>query len=1217
MIDSSRLLTDLKKQLKLLETDLRARSEEPGLPWAQSLRDEYERALGRERTALSWSEWRDGEVTLAAVAWIIAGTFIRFAEDNNLLAGARNDDIALALPWITGVGESLDRAVENQSAFFAAQPQLNGRDWLQSAFRVLASLPAGRALVDPHHNLVWTVEISATAADQLIAFWRETGSDETLVHDFTDSALDTRFLGDLYQDLSDHAKKTYALLQTPVFVEEFILDHTLTPALAEFGLDGLKLIDPTCGSGHFLLGAFERLDEAWKAHAPALDARTRVQKALDSIHGVDLNPFAVAIARFRLTIAALKASGETTLVAAPAFHYKLAVGDSLLRWQASAATLEIGDEEETFAYSGEDIREYAGILEPGQYHVVVGNPPYIQVKDKALNQAYRELYSTCAGKYALSVPFMELFFELARRGDDAGGAGYVGKITSNSFMKREFGKKLIEKFLSGVYTGKGHIDLTAVVDTSGAYIPGHGTPTVILFGRPRKPVSSTVRAALGVRGEPGQPADPANGLVWRDIVDHLDEPGYSGTYTTITDLERTTLAHHPWSLSGGGAGELKATIDSCRISTPGSLAFRLGVFGITAADDAFITTINQAKRFNEPAGFRTIVVGDIVRDYNLVDAQPTFFPYDHRHELLPLDTFPRVARQMWALRNELGNRATFSKQTYFKEGRPWYEWHQLPKDDGAHEWAITYAFVATHNHFALDRGNKVFGRTAPIIKLPAGATENDHIDLLGILNSSTACFWLKQVSHNKGGPGGGSSKDEKWRDFYEFTSTKLAEFPLPAVFPTAQAQLLDELSEALHAASPSAVLQRLFEGTGAQPTSEALKDAERLWMSVRARMVFEQEELDWGVYSLYGLTSQNALATSEVEDERRLPLGARSFEVALARGVAAGDVKTRWFSDFCEVERTDIPLDWPEEYRMLVSNRLQEIESNGAIRLLESPDFKRTWQTDSWEKQLASAARDLALDQLEQREYWLDAQGRPVPRSAAQLADRARNDATLRSALEILAGTPHIDLQQAITALLAAESVPSLAAQRYKPSGLTKFRDWQRVWELQRAEDRGEQVAIPVPPKYAPGDFQKTTYWKARGKLDVPKERFIAYPGALLVNDDSPIYGWAGWDHAAQGLALAVLVGEMAAGGATSAQLTPLLASMVELEPWLEQWYAEIDPAFGQSPAAAISGTLDMQLARHSLTRDDVTRWSPPPSTRGRVRTAAPAPTLIDSEESL
>ena len=48
--------------------------------------------------------------------------------------------------------------------------------------------------------------------------------------------LDTRFLGDLYQELSEKAKKKYALLQTPVFVEEFILDRTLNPAIDEFGI---------------------------------------------------------------------------------------------------------------------------------------------------------------------------------------------------------------------------------------------------------------------------------------------------------------------------------------------------------------------------------------------------------------------------------------------------------------------------------------------------------------------------------------------------------------------------------------------------------------------------------------------------------------------------------------------------------------------------------------------------------------------------------------------------------------------------------------------------------------------------------------------------------------------------------------------------------------------------------------------------------------------
>ena len=140
-----------------------------------------------------------------------------------------------------------------------------------------------------------------------------------LVHDFSDSTRSTRFLGDLYQDLSEAAKKQYALLQTPVFVEEFILDRTLEPAIDEFGLAEVRLIDPACGSGHFLLGAFARLLAHWREREPGTDVRTLVERSLDAVCGVDLNPFAAEIARFRLLVAAVHACGVIRLRDAPDF----------------------------------------------------------------------------------------------------------------------------------------------------------------------------------------------------------------------------------------------------------------------------------------------------------------------------------------------------------------------------------------------------------------------------------------------------------------------------------------------------------------------------------------------------------------------------------------------------------------------------------------------------------------------------------------------------------------------------------------------------------------------------------------------------------------------------------------------------------------------------------------------------------------------------------
>ena len=85
-----------------------------------------------------------------------------------------------------------------------------------------------------------------------------------------------------------------------------------------------------------------------------------------------------------------------------------------------------------------------------------------------------------------------------------------------------------------------------------------------------------------------------------------------------------------------------------------------------------------------------------------------------------------------------------------EQGLPWYEYQELYASKLRTPLSIAFAFVATHNHFVLDRGGKVFNRSAPIIKLPSNATEEDHLALLGLLNSSTACFWMKQVFHNKG-----------------------------------------------------------------------------------------------------------------------------------------------------------------------------------------------------------------------------------------------------------------------------------------------------------------------------------------------------------------------------------------------------------------------------------------------------------------------------------
>ncbi|EUA08690.1 putative dNA methylase [Mycobacterium xenopi 4042] len=222
------------------------------------------------------------------------------------------------------------------------------------------------------------------------------------------------------------------------------------------------------------------------------------------------------------------------------------------------------------------------------------------------------------------------------------------------------------------------------------------------------------------------------------------------------------------------------------------------------------------------------------------------------------------------------------------------------------------------------------------------------------------------------------------------------------------------------------------------------------------------------------------------------------------------------------------PQHLPADYRDLLQRRLDAIDSNPHIRLLERPEYKRRWAMEPWDKQVQAALKDWLLDRVEDRALWYDREGRPTVLSVAQLADILDRNEEFRRVLRLWAGDQNVPTGAALAKLLADEAVPFLAAYRYKPSGLDKRAAWEHTWALQRREDAGEKIdaPIPVPPKYTSADFAKPSYWSHRGKLDVPKERFISYPNAGRESDTTELLGWAGWDHADQALALAALISQ-------------------------------------------------------------------------------------------
>ncbi|MFV0135030.1 BREX-2 system adenine-specific DNA-methyltransferase PglX [Streptomyces sp. HMX87] len=1244
------LLKDLQKQVALLEQDLRERAAEE--KFAPSLRTEYDRAHGKGRTGAPYETWLDERLVQIAAAWVLGCVFVRFSEDNGLIPDA----------WLSGPGERLAEAQDRHDDHFRKHPEHNDRDWLVAAFKALSDAhPTAAGLFDERFNPLWEVTPSYRAATRLLSFWRERDEEGRVRHTFEDPELNTRFLGDLYQDLSEHARKTYALLQTPVFVEEFILDLTLEPAVEEFGLDpvwkhrpdgwrgevdedgqvrGLRCIDPACGSGHFLLGLFQRILAKWRELEPGTDRWILIRRALESVHGADKNPFAASIARFRLLVAALKEGGVRELQRAPAMPIRVAVGDSLLHGreagQEADATFDDLVRREVFTYRTEDVDEYVrevDLLGRGSYHVVVANPPYITVKDKEENQNYRDVYWACSGKYALSVPFAQRIFELAvRAGGSHQNGGFTGQITANSFMKREFGKVLIESFFhGGPYKDPknrrkrdfGGVDLTHIIDTSGAYIPGHGTPTVILIGRNQVArQAKPIRAVLGVRGEASIPDEGSLGPVWVAITEQVGKPGSESEWVNVIDRPRESFAKYPWSLSGGGASDTFQRIEGRRRRLASVLDRPIGFASFPGQDEAFFLSESWFRNRPDAADLkRMLITGDVVRDWSERCDVPALVPYESDLRPIPFDIETEWGRHLWRLRQSLGATTGFGGITRLEAGEPWWTWYRWVAERYQSPLSITFAFVATHNHFVLDRGGKVFKQSAPVIKLPEGASEERHLEMMGVLNSSVACFWLKQVSQGKGGSGlGRGVQDEEWEERYEFTGTKLQEFPLPAVFPVALAGELDALSQKLAECDPSTVI------ASDVPTRPALDEASKAQRRIRSRMILLQEELDWTVYGAYGLLTPKEAAAATLpgepaeltdDDVPLLQLGQRAFEMVLKQKVDAGETETAWFVRHGSEDTavSSIPASWPEAYKKVVQARLDLIASNKDIRLLERPEYKRRWSTEPWEKREAAALRAWLLDAAEREELWFGERGEyTAPRTLTvyQLADALRHDEDVQSVAALYAADhlkkPDASLATVLQAVIENEHVPYLAALRYKESGLRKRAQWERVWEQQREEDRtGERLDIKVPPKYTGADFLRHSYWSNRGKLDVPKERFISYPGASTDSDPSLLLGWAGWNHRDQAEALVNLISDRAEQDGwrrEDPRFVPLLAGLLEIMPWVHQWYDEYDEEWGDSPAREFQTALNKGCADRHLSEADLRAWRPEKRRGGRAKAA-------------
>lgn len=232
-------------------------------------------------------------------------------------------------------------------------------------------------------------------------------------------------------------RKEHGIYYTPTFIVDYIVKNTLKPVLDKCktiaDLKKIKVLDPACGSGSFLIKALEIINDKYIEFGNRGDTWTKLDILLNNIYGVDLDPQAVEIARLNLLINALDKR-----IKLPSLDRNIRNGNSLIS----------GTDEELRKYFGKNFRdkkpfnwkeEFPEVFKQGGFNVVIGNPPYVDSESMAKNmpedrEYLNDHYSSAKGNWDLFCVFIEQAMNLCKVG------GFHSFILPNKLISANYAR---------------------------------------------------------------------------------------------------------------------------------------------------------------------------------------------------------------------------------------------------------------------------------------------------------------------------------------------------------------------------------------------------------------------------------------------------------------------------------------------------------------------------------------------------------------------------------------------------------------------------------------------------------------------------------------------------------------------------------------------------------------------------------------------------------
>jgi len=292
--------------------------------------------------------------------------------------------------------------------------------------------------------------------------------------------------GQVRVELKPEVRHGGGVYYTPRWVVDRIVEKVVGPLVEgkrPAAVANVRILDPACGSGAFLLGAFDHLikwheryydqhpTEDPRAHFVTVDGRRhltadmKAQILKNSIFGVDIDPQAVEVTQMNLYLALLEHENRTTLETQqrlfdqaylPPLNRNVRCGNSLLLESDLPPGTLLGDEDIELRrrinpFEWRDSRDGFGevFTQRNGFDAIVGNPPYTRVQVlRAIRpeeaDAYQARYSSASeGSFDIASLFIERGLELLRPD------GRLGYIVSRQFAETAAGRPLRELLANG------------------------------------------------------------------------------------------------------------------------------------------------------------------------------------------------------------------------------------------------------------------------------------------------------------------------------------------------------------------------------------------------------------------------------------------------------------------------------------------------------------------------------------------------------------------------------------------------------------------------------------------------------------------------------------------------------------------------------------------------------------------------------------------------